>query len=1431
MDNDPLMDFFDFSKDFKRAVRPSGIISGNPKALATETYDAKLPVREVVGTEYVAPIVAKEQELLNNLDEQKFQERYQDISLNEMEDDIDDDEMLPTIRNDAEYYKKFHFDLKRDTSLPIYAQREEIMEAIDKNPIVIIKGETGCGKTTQVPQYILDEAVKREQYCNIVVTQPRRIAAISIANRVSEERKWSPNTVCSYQVALHKPKNLEDTRLLYCTTGVLLNILVKQKSLTRYTHIVLDEVHERDQDMDFLLIVVRHLLALNSHHVKIVLMSATIDPREFAEYFRTKTRIPPVITASHGRKFPLVKFYREQFAVIESSKAEDSTIPGINQESYAAAIKILLVIDNMERKAEDMAKVPYMDSLRTGSVLIFLPGLFEIDTMTENINSVVQANPSLKIVVVRCHSLMTPTTQEEVFRPAPPGHRKVILSTNIAESSITVPDVSYVIDFCLTKVLITDTATNFSKLELVWASRANCRQRAGRVGRIRSGRVYRMVTRHFFNNCMTEFGIPEMLRAPLQTSVLKAKALDFMKPVELLALAMSPPNLSDIGNTILQLKEVGGLYTTVDGVYDPLDGDLTHWGHIMSYLPMDVRLSRLIILGYMFNILDEAIIITAGLTVRTIYLHPETKNSFLTRWVQYTMADGSGSDLVAIWRVFRTYINICRNHTGSADRWARRYRFNLRSLREMSLMVDDLKQRCKTLNLSALESSWSDQEKAIILKIIIAGAFYPNYFMCKNKTNLSQEREVYHIVGGNDPCRTVYFTNFEPRYMGELYTEKIKEIFKQTNIPPENIDVTFQHGSEKVFITFKCKDSSNDGNTTETIKKQGRVVTEVYKALRLRMICLHHPIRVMDQFSAMRYVEQNKIGEVIEGRWIPPSKPISVDLLTLPSLYDKVVKGLITHIESCEKFFFQPQSLRECIANMSEIFNSREQLMCIVREAKVINKGQLLLAWHRLTRSYQRAEVLKVESEIGYVPQFRVHFIDYGNVAKLSLEDLRLMSANVLREYKNLPPRMFECRLALVQPSSVASYNYNWAKEANDMLHSLAKHGTVELEIYSLVDNVAAVIIPMREGTLNDKLVEHHWARRADEDFLSRQDHDFRLRRQERARNIPLNERHNINEEYLRSIQNVVSEELEPPPLNKCVNTVRLKGPFSSLETSVHALMRVGTWKTVDISRESVNSVLLDIDPQDQHEQMMVAASVATASRVDHLQARNTTLMPNMHGFGALMTMLFCPTMQLKCNMDRTKYVCLLAGLGYNRKTMEPYYSEHDISMNLDVNIDKADITLINQIRYNIDTMFYKYSNDTDPLPSKSNCNLIFKEIRALIVQLLSKDRSYIESYTTHNSFTWENLPDLQVVQSPYGKRCIFPMHGVQELQRVSEATLLSLQENCESLYSWRNFEGTLQPMECKLCNYEIESVTELRLHLLTQLHRDREQQIACKKY
>lgn len=237
-------------------------------------------------------------------------------SLGGTETDFDDDDdgkssvrtkKMPRIEPDANgVYDRYHFNYV-EPNLPIVGARTEILRTIDAHPVTVLQGNTGCGKSTQLPQFILDQAQQRREHCNIVVTQPRRIAARSIASRVCAERKWECGTLVGYQVGLSCISS-EDTRLLFCTTGVLLEKLVRSRTLAAYTHIVLDEVHERDQDMDFLFIVVRKLLC-HSPHCKIVLMSATIEAAQFAEYWRIGNRVAPIVSVDTQRPFDVQEFY------------------------------------------------------------------------------------------------------------------------------------------------------------------------------------------------------------------------------------------------------------------------------------------------------------------------------------------------------------------------------------------------------------------------------------------------------------------------------------------------------------------------------------------------------------------------------------------------------------------------------------------------------------------------------------------------------------------------------------------------------------------------------------------------------------------------------------------------------------------------------------------------------------------------------------------------------------------------------------------------------------------------------------------------------------------------------------------------------------------------------------------------------------------
>ncbi|KAM7362904.1 tudor domain containing 9 protein spindle E [Cochliomyia hominivorax] len=1454
---DDINDFFDFSKNFERKIVPRGCISGTVAATVVSTEDSRLLMkRDYVGTEYSESIAEAERLKLEQLDlgDDNDKSRYgascsvvASSCMDELEsltdsDDDDDDDGGTSRKNRVNdgIYERYLFDLRRDESLPIHDKREDIVNAIRANPVVVLEGDTGCGKTTQVPQYILDDAYTRREYCKIVCTQPRRIAAISIARRVCQERKWPEGSVVGYQVGLHANIS-EDTRLTYCTTGVLLQKLIHEKSLGSYTHIILDEVHERDQEMDFLLIVIRRFLSTNSKRCKIILMSATINSVEFSNYFKIKRQPAPILKADSRRLFQVKDFYLDDLGRINSANVEiDVAEPGISMEMYRLALKLIIVIDNIEKQEVALSLNASTNAVNSTSILIFLPGINEIEHMCkrlELLNNSEENTP--KLSPIRLHSLISPDEQIKVFHQAPIGYRKIILATNIAESSITVPDVKYVIDFCLTKTLVTDSASNFTSLQLQWASKVNCKQRAGRAGRVMNGRVYRLVPRYYYDNYMDEFSIPEMIRSPLENVVLRAKLLDMGPPPDILGLAMSPPNLSDIHNTILTLKEVGALYTTVNGVYSVQDGDISYMGRIMAALPLNIRLSRLIVFGYIFSVLEDAIIIAAGLSVRSIFRYGgSTPESDCDAYIQKLLwADGSGSDLFAILKSYKVWKSLReQNNLGQEEgerAWAKRFFINLRSIKEMHLLVQELKDRLSSLNFREQTTyqrvHWIDREKTIILKIIIAGAFYPNYFTRTSLNDTERDRKMYHVLNGNDPCRTVYFTNFNNKHVGELYTRSIKNIFKDVRIPAKDIEVRFQPGSEKVFVTFKKNLEDEYDDSTFRLTVPGKVRAEVYKAVRMRLSKMKTVINVMDVNMGKKYAQEIGIAEVKDGEWQLVQHSLKhADLIVLPSVFQKKLRGQITHIEHCSKFFFLPISETERLRDIHDALNDPKELDAGQFDSPAaVSKGMILSA--PLHEKYRRAKILKVISN-GRTLKFQVFFIDNGSIGTVDFEELRCFSPK-LSSLAEIPPRIFECRLAMVQPSTVRSPNGKWSDDANELLQKCVDAGTIEIEVFSVVDNVANVFIKIDHTTFNDILVEKQYGRKCDENYLSKIDYDVRLRKQSLSSRY-LDEDHiRQNEEYFRS--NLLSTEydVEPPPKQLCNKIIKLRGPYSPLETKIYSVVRVGEWKCVQIERESVNSVLLDTDPQDVHERLVVAADITESQTCETIVARATTLMPNIHGFGSLMTMIFCPTMQIKRNKDRTKYVSILAGLGYDEQTYKPLYGEHDVVLNLDVEIEKEDFEMINQLRYCMDAMLFTDFGDERPNILPSQMADLQAKIKEIIIKLLSKNRKYIETHCDENDNIWQYHEPSEILETVciLGERTIFPMLSALRLYDEKYDRTQALLRHCAELHKLRQFDGSIQPVTCLLCNQLLENVAQIRIHLLSQLHRDREQQIHFK--
>ncbi|CAL4066121.1 unnamed protein product, partial [Meganyctiphanes norvegica] len=440
---------------------------------------------------------------------------------------------------------------------------------LKKIPQKIIKGHKRSRKVTKSHQWSLKNPMTRGGRLGTVSPFPRDSSTLYLSNLVLglTSRETADLAKKSHDVGLDNTTDL-DTRLSYVTTEVLVQKLIHRKTLNDYTHIILDEVHERDEHTDFALLVVKKLLFTNSRSVKVILMSATIDSNKFSQYFRYPVMgslYPAPIIAVSKPIFQIQEWYRDQLGDILN---QPQTIiprcmttlppvnldePGISDEMYNFVRCLIHGFDILERdelNIEDQTKLPEI----RGAVLAFLPGLMEIEKLIEELK---QDYIRYKWHVIPLHSSITSDEQRKVFAKVEPNVRKIIVSTNIAESSITVEDVKYVIDFCLTKNLTCDPVTNYTSLKMSWTSKSSCDQRRGRCGRTSDGRLYRLVDRDYYQT-FSQYSVPELCRTPLTHVVLKTKVLDMGEPQSLLALAMDPPQLHDIHRTILTLKQVWG---------------------------------------------------------------------------------------------------------------------------------------------------------------------------------------------------------------------------------------------------------------------------------------------------------------------------------------------------------------------------------------------------------------------------------------------------------------------------------------------------------------------------------------------------------------------------------------------------------------------------------------------------------------------------------------------------------------------------------------------------------------------------------------------------------------------------------------------------------------------------------------------------------
>lgn len=1454
---DDIDDFFDFSKPFNRVVISGGYC--NATVVEDKTIFNKMPEREKMGKEYAGKFIKDEESQLINafLSEAAGPSTSRTSNLEDVDDETsmaDEDEehtkALKAKEMMAPLFQRYNFILKHN-KLTIRQSKEAIMEHIRGNAAFVLKGQTGCGKTTQVPQFILEDAFQRKEYCNIIVTQPRKIAAISIAKRVAEERKCDLGSLVGFKVGL-KEKLSDDTRLLYVTTGVLLQSLITSKTMANYTHVILDEIHEREVDMDFLLVVVRRLLATNSTKTKVILMSATIDTKSFSEYFKIPKKTgyltAPILSVERPRQFIVNEYYFDDLDKLKMDFAIDYENPGISDRMYVIVAKLVLVCDRLISDLDVEEKnLEYKPS-----IIIFLPGINEIERMhnalTDYLQRIQNKENGPNLLIKWLHSSLPAEEQAEVFVRPGPGQRKVILSTNIAESSVTIPDIKFVIDFCLQRMLFTDTTTNFTTLRTEWASQSNCMQRAGRAGRLMNGRVYRLVDRRFYENQMNLSTSPEMLRCPLENVVLKAKMLEMGPPHSILALAMNPPDLSDIRNTVLHLKELGALLRTVKGNYEQLDGDVTYLGRIMSRLPLDLRMSKLIILGYIFSVMEESIIIAAGMNVKNIFMHQSSVKGYSKRMY---WADGSGSDGISILNAFTAWKSRKEQagDGGDMSNWTRRMSLDLKCLIDMAELIREIKDR---LNKAALKEVsgpnrvvWSSREKTVILKVIMAGAFYPNYYVPMSVGGKElMERQSFTELGGRDPCNTVFFTGFDhERYIGPLYTTQIKQILSEGDISKhQNMKVMYDRSTNRIFITFL---GSNDERDQSGSFMPGKVHADVYRAIKLRKLPSRTRIaelRTMRQKDAVEFATKMNLGHWEDANgWVSRRKVIkNANLSVVPPLYRASIVCQVTHVVHCNKFYLRPEDSKnkDIFQDIHTKLNLPSFGLRVFDPEWHFSVGQMVAAPLRENCEQYGRALLKSYRNIRSTGDvvWTVFFLDYGHTATLGESAFRHLEGPI--DYiKEIPQRVFEASLTEVQPAAIISPQGIWTAQSINRFKEMTLGKIFVAEIYSVVNNVASVILKKGdEIPINSELIRLKYAQFAEESYISKLDHDGRERKQ---REMSLDENYRMDvyrsaEMYQNHYEEDELEDVNPPE-DKLRCKVTLSGPHSPLETSASATVRSGVMKPISIENDSVNSVLLDSNPQDTHEKLLIAGFVNEQG--NRLILRQTSMMPNIPGFGALMALIFCPTCQIIKDEDETRAVSILAGLGFDKTTGESLYTEHDMALSLDVVITDEDIANINALRYTMDSILHTDQDQTVPKFGDASIQVLKVNVKQFIIKILEAERKFMDVRHASNDFGWKPMDLNTSVGSSSKKRkgdfniydnAIFPLLEPLNLLPVSAKQIDYLKKHCRELHKLALTDVNLprHGITCQMCNNILETLPQLRIHLYSKLHRDRESQI-----
>ena len=560
--------------------------------------------------------------------------------------------------------------------------RDEFLAMYHKSQFLVFVGETGSGKTTQIPQFVLFDDLPHVERKLVACTQPRRVAAMSVAERVANEMDVILGEEVGYNIRFEDVTS-QKTILKYMTDGMLLREAMHDNNLTRYSTIILDEAHERTLATDTLMGLLKEV-AQRRPDLKIVIMSATLDAQKFQAYFNDAP-----LLAVPGRTHPVEIFYT----------------PEAERDYVEAALRTVLQIHATEPE---------------GDILLFLTGEEEIEDACRKINleadEMTREADAGPLRTLPLYGTLPPFQQQKIFEPAPPARkpggrpgRKCIVSTNIAETSLTIDGIVYVVDPGFSKQKIYNPRIRVESLLVSAISRASAQQRAGRAGRTRPGKCFRLYTEAAFKKELDETTHPEVLRSNLASTVLDLKKLgiDDLVHFDL----MDPP----APETMMRALEELNYLACLDD-----DGNLTALGKLASEFPLDPALAVMLISSPEFYCSNEILSLTALLSVPQIFVRPisarkradEMKNLF-------AHPDGDHLTMLNVYHAFKG-----PEAQANPKQWCHDHFLSLRALQSADNVRMQLKRIMETQEIELVSTPFENKDYySNIRRALVAGFF------------------------------------------------------------------------------------------------------------------------------------------------------------------------------------------------------------------------------------------------------------------------------------------------------------------------------------------------------------------------------------------------------------------------------------------------------------------------------------------------------------------------------------------------------------------------------------------------------------------------------------------------------------------------------------------------------------------------------------